>query len=154
MVRKWKIKLCNLFSKTPNKAYLINSVALQKSIGFMLSRSLYIFIYIYIFYILWGSNSQTMRSWPEPRSRVRCLTNWATQVPPKILFIICVKGRKIWKTSRIHVLIHFSKPTDYTTPRPIVVVWTMSFGRLQCSCIDRFILDKKCTILVNYVDVG
>ena len=29
----------------------------------------------------WGSNSQTMRSWPEPKSRVRCLTDWATQAP-------------------------------------------------------------------------
>ena len=28
-----------------------------------------------------SSNSQTMRSWPEPKPRVRRLTNWATQVP-------------------------------------------------------------------------
>ena len=28
-----------------------------------------------------GSNSRTMRSWPEPKSRVRCLTDWATQAP-------------------------------------------------------------------------
>ena len=29
---------------------------------------------------------QTMRSWPEPKSRVKCLTNWATQAPPKTTF--------------------------------------------------------------------
>ena len=28
-----------------------------------------------------GSNPQTMRSWPELKSRVRGLTHWATQVP-------------------------------------------------------------------------
>ena len=28
-----------------------------------------------------GSNSQTVRSWPELKSRVECLTNWATQMP-------------------------------------------------------------------------
>ena len=28
-----------------------------------------------------GSNSQTMRLWPEPKSWARHLTNWATQVP-------------------------------------------------------------------------
>ena len=28
-----------------------------------------------------GSNSQTVRSWREPKSRVQRLTNWATQVP-------------------------------------------------------------------------
>ena len=30
-----------------------------------------------------GSNSRTMRSWPEPRSRVRRSTDWTTQVPLK-----------------------------------------------------------------------
>ena len=28
-----------------------------------------------------GSNSWTMKSWPKPKSRVGCLTNWATQAP-------------------------------------------------------------------------
>ena len=28
-----------------------------------------------------GSNSRTVRSWPEPKPRVGHLTNWATQVP-------------------------------------------------------------------------
>ena len=32
-----------------------------------------------------GSNSRTVRSWPEPKSRVGCFTDWATQVPPSIL---------------------------------------------------------------------
>ena len=29
--------------------------------------------------LTWGSNPWTMRSWPEVKSRVRCLTDWATQ---------------------------------------------------------------------------
>ena len=29
---------------------------------------------------MWGLNSQTVRSRPEPRPRVRCLTDWATPV--------------------------------------------------------------------------
>ena len=31
--------------------------------------------------LMWGLNSQTMRSWPKPRSRVGRLTDGATQVP-------------------------------------------------------------------------
>ena len=31
--------------------------------------------------LMWSSNSGTVRSWPEPISRVRRLTNWATQEP-------------------------------------------------------------------------
>ena len=30
---------------------------------------------------MWGPNSWTTRSWPEPQSRVEHLTNWATEVP-------------------------------------------------------------------------
>ena len=30
---------------------------------------------------MWGLNSQTVRSWPEPKSSVGPLTDWATQVP-------------------------------------------------------------------------
>ena len=36
--------------------------------------------------LMWGSNSQTMRSQPEPKPRVGCLTNWATHVPPEFTF--------------------------------------------------------------------
>ena len=32
--------------------------------------------------LMWGSKSQTTRRWLEPKSRVGCLTDWATQVPP------------------------------------------------------------------------
>ena len=33
-----------------------------------------------------GSNSRTMRSWPEPKLKVGCLTDWATQAPqPSII---------------------------------------------------------------------
>ena len=38
---------------------------------------------------MWGSNSRTTRSWPEPKSR--CLTDWATQAPQQI-FICMVKA--------------------------------------------------------------
>ena len=31
--------------------------------------------------LMQGSNPQTLRSWLEPKSRVRCLTHWATQLP-------------------------------------------------------------------------
>ena len=31
--------------------------------------------------LMWGSNSQTLTSWPEPKARTRCLTDWVTQVP-------------------------------------------------------------------------
>ena len=34
-----------------------------------------------------GWNSQTMRSWPEQKSRERCLNNWATQVPQAAIFL-------------------------------------------------------------------
>ena len=30
------------------------------------------------FHVTWGSNSQSVRSWPEPTPRVGGLTNWAT----------------------------------------------------------------------------
>ena len=30
---------------------------------------------------MWGSIPQTVRSWPEPKSKVGCLTDWATQAP-------------------------------------------------------------------------
>ena len=33
---------------------------------------------------MWGSNPPTVRSWPKPKSRVRCLTDWATQAPLQI----------------------------------------------------------------------
>ena len=33
----------------------------------------------------WGSNSQTVRSWPEPKPTVRCLTNLSSRVPQNFL---------------------------------------------------------------------
>ena len=32
-----------------------------------------------------GSNSRTVRSWPKRKSRVGCLTDWATQAPKKVV---------------------------------------------------------------------
>ena len=34
-----------------------------------------------------GLDFTTLRSWPEPKSRVRRLTNWATQTPPSGSFL-------------------------------------------------------------------
>ena len=31
--------------------------------------------------LMWALNPWTMRSWPEPKLRVGCLTNWATLAP-------------------------------------------------------------------------
>ena len=38
-----------------------------------------------------GLNLTIMRSWPEPKSRVQRLTDWATHVPLKLLFVIWVR---------------------------------------------------------------
>ena len=35
-----------------------------------------------------GSSAWTVKSWPERKSRVRCLTNWATQVSQQVNFDI------------------------------------------------------------------
>ena len=37
--------------------------------------------------LMWDSKSQTMRSWPERKSRVGSLTDWATQVPRHMQYI-------------------------------------------------------------------
>ena len=33
-----------------------------------------------------GLNPETMRSWPEPKPRTGCLTNWATWAPPELQY--------------------------------------------------------------------
>ena len=35
----------------------------------------------------WSSIPRTVRSWPEPKSRVRRLTYWTTQEPPEIALV-------------------------------------------------------------------
>ena len=35
-----------------------------------------------------GLSHMTPRSWPEPKSRIRCLTDWATQAPLKIDILV------------------------------------------------------------------
>ena len=39
--------------------------------------------------LTWGLNPQTVRSWPELKSRVGCLTEWAAQVPILLCFSCC-----------------------------------------------------------------
>ena len=36
--------------------------------------------------LMWGSIPWTVGSWPEPKPRVRCLTNWAIH-PPQIMLL-------------------------------------------------------------------
>ena len=45
--------------------------------------------------LTWGLMSQTVRSWPERKSRVRCLTDWATQtsrLPPNLTNSLLLTG--------------------------------------------------------------
>ena len=42
--------------------------------------------------LMWGLNSWTMRSWPEPKSRVGRSTNWATQAPQSMIILIYQRG--------------------------------------------------------------
>ena len=43
-----------------------------------------------------GSISSTVRSWPELKPSVGCLTNWATQWPQKMLLFICGTWSDDW----------------------------------------------------------
>ena len=45
-----------------------------------------------------GPDPVTLRSWSEPKTRVRWLTDWANQVPLKFSEILksIFKGKKIW----------------------------------------------------------
>ena len=40
--------------------------------------------------LMWSWNSQTVRSWPEPKPRVGCFTDWTTQAPLYIVLLICL----------------------------------------------------------------
>ena len=82
--------------------------------GYWMSLRIYIYVCIFLrFYLFWerevwtwgeveqesqgicplnmdpnvGFSLKTPRSWPEPKSRVGCLTNWATQVPHGMCFL-------------------------------------------------------------------
>ena len=35
----------------------------------------------WVWSLIWGLNPITLRSWPEPKPRVRCSTNWASRCP-------------------------------------------------------------------------
>ena len=55
-----------------------------------------------------GSISWTVRSSPESKSRVRCLTNWATQVPLQLIVNILVPMLFLYSSIRfIHSFIFF-----------------------------------------------
>ena len=53
--------------------------------------------------LTWGSNSWTMRSWPDLRSRVGHLTDWATQALPTSSLSI-LQSMYIWALSILWLL--------------------------------------------------
>ena len=65
-----------------------------------------------------GSNSWTVRSsWPEPKSRVRCLTNWDTQALQPCFFLI-VENFNINRTvqwTSIYASFIFNNHQDFAT---------------------------------------
>ena len=68
-----------------------------------------------------GSNSQTVRSWPQPKSRARGSTNWATQAPLIQMYFknnnaqtspfLCGRGLKIQPVTIMH-----KENVDYLLP--------------------------------------
>ena len=66
-----------------------------------------------------GLDSTTARSWPELISRVRCWSNWATQVPLRKLLLKSLKqlqsfclhaGRQSWTSrSPLNLMVHNNK---------------------------------------------
>ena len=80
-----------------------------------------------------GLNSQTARSWPEPKQRVRLLTNWATQAP----WVIVILRRMCWKKSLLlklqEMLLH-------------ITLWSMTFCLNQMTVllnVFRYLLYSK-----------
>ena len=59
---------------------------------------------------MWVLKSQIVRSWPEPKSRVRCLIDWATQARMKFLentslfFHPCFSGENIYEIYYLNTL--------------------------------------------------
>ena len=61
-----------------------------------------------------GSDSQTVRSWPEPKSRVRGLTDRATWAPPKIKNFLSIqekKGQATYKGIKTQPVLDVHRPT-------------------------------------------
>ena len=58
----------------------------------------------------WGSKSRTVRSWPELKSRVACLTHWATQVPLSFKYFELLK--LLWKI-RGSIIIFLCSPPPF-----------------------------------------
>ena len=75
-----------------------------------------------------GSNSRTVRSWPEPKSRIRCSIDWATQVSLEVS-----KEIKPYANTLIGCIYHFSW---YYLLNYFVVTWVelpvllLSYGHI------------------------
>ena len=71
----------------------------------------------------------TLRSWPEPKPRVRCLTDWATQMPPKCFCNTLTSNRSFqhfsssWLTDQ--TFIHCPQPEKLI--HPLALVWLPRF---------------------------
>ena len=56
---------------------------------------------------IWGSNSWTVKSWPELKPRVRCLTDWDTQTPQWLNEAFQVIWFMKWQPTAYSALIPF-----------------------------------------------
>ena len=71
----------------------------------------------------WGSNSWTVRSWPEPKSRVGHLTDWATQAPlfSKFMHIVaCIRTSFLFMAG------------EYSIEDQILFIHSSADGHLSC----------------------
>ena len=87
--------------------------------------------------LTWGSNSQTLRSWPE-QNQVGGLTNWATPVPQKISSLIIsfkIQHSELFfssvKPDFFHNIISHIPITSYFLPTK---TWALLHGHCCSSC--------------------
>ena len=86
----------------------------------------------------WGSNPQTMRSWPELKPRVGRLTYWSPQVPPKRYTLRCTASLSLC----IQVSVH---PTKLSQSHILVTVKSKVFSNCRCfSVLSRGFVNCVC----------
>ena len=95
-----------------------------------------------------GLNSRTPRSWPEPKSRVENLTNWAIQAP--LVSFLYYSFVPLWISLKITVFFFFSffVIKDNTTLQDLEIV-TQQKGILY-SLFDWLILYHGSWVFYNY----
>ena len=78
-----------------------------------------------------GLNSRTVRSWPEPKLRVRCLTDWATQAPPKLIVFRPPPTFLLLKLLLLFCLYHVQPPRSTRHHQPLHSSWNaLGFWRI------------------------